>query len=158
MFSHQVVSNSLQPHGPQHIRPPCPSPSPGVKENNIHELICLGLPWWLSGKESPCQAGDLGLIPGSGRSPGEVNGNPLQYSCLENSMGGGAWYAAVHGVAKSWTRLSDFTYSLTYLPTCIVSYYSLIFLVLANHFGYFLSSLNNCSCDIYHDILALSLI
>ena len=48
------------------------------------------------------------LIPGLGRSPGEGNGNPLQYSCLENPMVGKAWLATVHGVAKSWTRLSDF--------------------------------------------------
>ena len=54
-------------------------------------------------------AGDPDLIPWLGRSPGEENGNPLQYSCLENSMDGGAWWAIVHGVAKSWTRLSDFT-------------------------------------------------
>ena len=53
------------------------------------------------------QAGDLGLIPGSGRSPGEGNGNPLLYSCLENPMDGGTWWATVHGVAKSWTQLSD---------------------------------------------------
>ena len=53
--------------------------------------------------------GDVGSIPGRGRSPGEGNGNPLQYSCLENPMGGGAWYAVVHGVTKSRTRLSDFT-------------------------------------------------
>ena len=59
-------------------------------------------------KASACNAGDLGSIPGSGRSPGEGNGNPLQYSCLENPMDGGAWWATVHGVAKSWTRLSDF--------------------------------------------------
>ena len=58
-----------------------------------------------------CNAGDLGSIPGSGRSPGEGNGNPLQYSCLENPMGGGAWWATVHGVAKSRTRLSDFTFT-----------------------------------------------
>ena len=50
------------------------------------------------------------MIPGLGRSPGEGNGNPLQYSCLENPMGGGAWWATVHGVAKSWTRQSDFTF------------------------------------------------
>ena len=50
-----------------------------------------------------------GLIPGMGRSPEEGNGNPLHYSCLENSMDGGAWWATDHGVAKSWTRLSDFT-------------------------------------------------
>ena len=59
---------------------------------------------------SACNVGDLGLIPGSGRSPGEGNGNPLQYSCLENPMDGGAWWATVHGVAESWTRLSDFTF------------------------------------------------
>ena len=61
------------------------------------------------GKVSVCNAGDLGSIPGSGRSPGEGNGTPLQYYCLENPMDGGAWWAAVHGVAKSRTRLSDFT-------------------------------------------------
>ena len=52
-------------------------------------------------KASACNAGDLGSIPGSGRSPGEGNGNPLQYSCLENLTDGGAWWATVHGVAKS---------------------------------------------------------
>ena len=55
-------------------------------------------------------AGDPGSIPGSVRSPGEGNGNPLQYSCLENSMDGGAWRATVHGVTKSWTWLNDFTH------------------------------------------------
>ena len=54
-------------------------------------------------KESACNAGDPGLIPGSGRSSGEGNGNPLQYSCLENPTDGGAWWATVHGVTKSWT-------------------------------------------------------
>ena len=57
-------------------------------------------------KESACDAGDLGSTPGLGRSPGEGNGNPLQYSCLENSMGGGVWQATVHGASKSWTQLS----------------------------------------------------
>ena len=56
-------------------------------------------------KVSACNAGDLGLIPGLGRSPGEGNGNLLQYSCLENPLDGGAWRAAVHGVTKSRTRL-----------------------------------------------------
>ena len=51
-------------------------------------------------KESACNAGDSSLIPGLGRSPGEGNGNPLQYSCLENSMDRGAWQAIVHGVAR----------------------------------------------------------
>ena len=59
------------------------------------------------GKESACSAGDLGLISESGRSPGEGNGNPLQYSCLENPMDRRTWQATVHGVAKSWTGLSD---------------------------------------------------
>ena len=102
----------------------------------------LGFPGGLEGKVSACNAGDPGLIPESGRSPGEGNGTPLQYSCLENPMDrgaweaaipesgrspgegngtplqysclenpidGGAWEAAVHGVAKSRTRLSNFT-------------------------------------------------
>ena len=59
-------------------------------------------------------AGDLGSISGSGRSSGEGNGNPLQYSCLENNMDGGAWWATVHGVAKSRTWLSDFTFTFTF--------------------------------------------
>ena len=63
-------------------------------------------------KASACNAGDPGSIPGLGRSPGEGNGTPLQYPCLENPMEGGAWWATVHGVAKSRTRLSDFTYFL----------------------------------------------
>ena len=60
----------------------------------------------LVAKYSPANAGDIrdvGLTPRSGRSPGEGNGNPLQYSCLENPMGGGAWWATVHGVTKSQT-------------------------------------------------------
>ena len=63
----------------------------------------------LHGKEPAAKAGDSGLIPGSGRSPGEESGNPLQYSRLENPMDRGAWWAAVQGVTKSWTRLSDWT-------------------------------------------------
>ena len=59
------------------------------------------------GKESACDAGHLGLIPGYGRSPGERNGYLLQYSCLENSIDRGAWLATVHGVPKGWTWLSD---------------------------------------------------
>ena len=64
-----------------------------------------------AGKESACNAGDLGSIPGLGRSPGEGNGNPLQHSCLENLMDGEAWWATVHGVAKSRTGPSDFTFT-----------------------------------------------
>ena len=66
-------------------------------------------------KASACNARDPSSIPESGRSPREGNGDPLQYSCLENSMDGGAWWATVHGVAKSQTRLSDFTFLLFFL-------------------------------------------
>ena len=66
-----------------------------------------GFPGGSDGKESTCNAGDPGLIPGLGRSPGEGIGYLLQYSCLENSMHRGAWQATVCGVAKSWARLSN---------------------------------------------------
>ena len=66
------------------------------------------------GKESACSAGDLGSIPGSGRSSREGNGNPLQYSCLENPMDRGAWQAAFHGVTKSQIWLNDFTFVFSF--------------------------------------------
>ena len=69
--------------------------------------MSLGFPGGASGKESSCNAGDTGLIPGSRRSPGEGHGDPLQYSCLENPMDRGAWRAIVHGVEKSQTQLSN---------------------------------------------------
>ena len=72
-----------------------------------------GFPGGSDGKESACNVGDLGSIPGSGRSPGEGNGNPLQYSCLENSMDRGACWATVHGIIESQTGLSD-QHLLTY--------------------------------------------
>ena len=75
-----------------------------------------GFPGGSEDKASACKAGDPGSIPGLGRSPGEGNGNPLQYSCLENPMDRGAWWATVHRVAKSRTRLSDFT-SLRFTST-----------------------------------------
>ena len=74
--------------------------SEGLTVLNLHTNVQEGLPWWLSGKESTCQAGDKGSIPGSGRCPGGGNGNPLQYPCLGNPMDRGAWWAIVHGVAK----------------------------------------------------------
>ena len=94
------------------------------KTNHITRVKCSA-PWDLFGtslwgfpggsdsKASAYNVGDLCSIPGSGRSPGEGNGNPLQYSCLENSMDGGAWWATVHGVSKSRTRLSDFILTFT---------------------------------------------
>ena len=66
-------------------------------------------------KNPPGNARDVGLIPGSGRAPGEGNGNPFQYSCLENPMVREAWWAVVHGVAKSHTQLSDWAYTLNVL-------------------------------------------
>jgi len=69
--------------------------------------LYLGFPGSLDSKESACSVGDMGSIPGLRRSPGEGNGNPLQYCYLENSMDRGAWWAPVHGVAKSRTWLSD---------------------------------------------------
>ena len=77
-----------------------------VKAYVLYYLVG-GFPDDSAGKESACNAGDQGSIPESGRSSGEGNGNPLQFSCLENSMDRGAWGATVHGVAKSRTRLSD---------------------------------------------------
>ena len=71
----------------------------------------MDFPGGSDGKASAYNAGDLASIPGLGRSPGEGNGNPLQYSCPENPMGGGAWQATVHGVAKSLTQLSYFTFT-----------------------------------------------
>ena len=67
----------------------------------------LDFPGGSDGKASTCNAGGPGLIPRSGRSPGEGTSNPLQYSCLENAMGRGAWRATVHGLEKSLTQLSD---------------------------------------------------
>ena len=80
---------------------------------NIFGNICSkqDFPGGSEVKVSAWNAADQGSIPGLRRSPGEGNGNPLQYSCLENPMEGGAWQATVHGVAKSQTRLSDFTFT-----------------------------------------------
>ena len=87
----------------------------GVKINNdgvIGEMLNY-FPGGSCGKASAYNARDLGLIPGRGRSPGERNGNLLQCSCLENLTDGEAQKTTVHGVAKSWTRVSDFTFTFT---------------------------------------------
>ena len=70
-------------------------------------------------------AGDLGLIPGSGRSPAEGNGNPLQYSCLENHMDGGAWWTTAHGVTKSRIQQRDFTFTFHFHRelTCFIDFF-----------------------------------
>ena len=80
----------------------------GCKESDTTEQLnnCSCLHGGSDGKDSACNSGDPGLIPGLGIHPGEGNDNPLQHSCLENSMNRGAWLAIVHGVAKSRTQLS----------------------------------------------------
>ena len=93
------------------------------------------IPWWFSVlcfpggtevKASTCNAGDLGLIPRLGRSPGEGKGNQVHYSCPENPMDRGAWWATVHGVAKSQTLLSDFTFSvLCWIPKLGILWWAL---------------------------------
>ena len=90
----------------------------------FHSHWCLlslkwGLPGGSDGKASACNVGDLGSIPGSERSPGEGNGNPLQYSCLENPMDREAWWATAHGVRKSRTWLSNFS-SLHFSETVVI--------------------------------------
>ena len=78
-------------------------------------LFCIGQPrllpsrlhWWVMGQESPCSAGDVGLILGLGRSPGGGHGSPLQYSCLGNPMDRKAWWTTVHVVTKNQTPLSN---------------------------------------------------
>ena len=90
------------------------------KKKKVQDLVAdyfsekekSGPPGGSVGKESACNSGDLGSIPGSGRSPGEGTGTPLQYSGLENPMDGGAWWAAIHGVAKRQTQPSDCAFFL----------------------------------------------
>ena len=82
----------------------------------VHSRSMTGFPGifpaGLEDKVSACNVGDPGSVPEWGRSPGEGNGNPLQYSCLENPRDGGAWEAAVGGVAKSWTRLTSLHFTV----------------------------------------------
>ena len=124
---HSAVSDSLRPQWTVARQAPLsmgfsrqeywsalPLPSPGretlllgllIQESNLGLLHCRQILYHLSHQRS--NAGDPGLIPGLGRSPGEGNGDPLQYSCLEDSMNRGAWRATVHRVAKNWTWLID---------------------------------------------------
>ena len=89
------------------------------------------------GKASAYNGGDPGSITGLWRSPGEGNGNPFQYSCLENPMNSGAWWATVHGITKSWTRLSDFTFTFTFNPWPIERIYRWHVLNYSIHFWVF---------------------
>ena len=74
---------------------------------SIGLVLSWDFPGGSDGKESACNTGDLGSIPGLRRSPGEENGNPLQYSCLENPMDRETWWAPVHGIPKGWTKLNN---------------------------------------------------
>ena len=78
-----------------------------------------GFPGGSEGEVSACSVGDLGSIPGLGTSPGEGDGNPLQYSCLGNPMDGGAWWATVRGVTKGQTQLSNFTFTFMYVYSAV---------------------------------------
>ena len=82
-----------------------------MSKTGVEGQLIQAINWWLpSGsvvENPPANAGDVGLISGLGRSPGEVKGNPLQYSCLENPVDRGAWRATVHGITKSWTPLKQ---------------------------------------------------
>ena len=104
------------------------------KEIETHSSTLLNR--W-AGKASVYNAGDPGSIPGSGRSPGEGNGNPLQYYCLKNPRDRGAWWATVPGVTKSWTRLSDFTFlSFPYIYN--ISTFYIFFIVFKSVFYFIL--------------------
>ena len=81
-----------------------------VRRTTLYYHMSMDFPGGSEVTASACNVGDLDLIPGLGRSPGEGNGNPLQHSCLENPMDGEAWWATVHRVTKSRTQLSDFTF------------------------------------------------
>ena len=94
-----------------------------LESSAISVLIIFQSPMFLQssgvsdGKASAYNTEDPGSIPGSGRSPGEGNGNPLQYFCLENPMDGGAWRAAVHRVAKSWTQQTSLDFNVSAVST-----------------------------------------
>ena len=123
-ISHLFLNFSfLSPPRASHIaqlvkNPPAMQETPGDswigkihwRRDRLPTPAFLGFPCGSAGKESACNVGDLGLIPGLGRCPGEGKGYPLQYSGLENSMD-----CIVHGVTKSWTRLSDFHFTLVHL-------------------------------------------
>ena len=113
-FSRQEYWNGLPFPFPGDLPDPAIEPRTPVLQTdtllseppNLYLFLIMdlhGLPRWLSGKESTCNAEGAGLTSGLGRSPGKGNGNPFQYACLGNSINRGAWWATVHGLQKSWT-------------------------------------------------------
>ena len=126
--------------------------------------LYVGPPWGLPGhsviKNLPANAGNKGSIPGLGRSPGEGNGNPLQYSCLENPMDGGAWWAAVYGVSQSQTqlkRLSSSSILKIYFPKPWVHIlcFTLFFPILSVNLFFCLFVLNQFYCFSFWKIVYL---
>ena len=107
--SSEQVSHQGRRSRPRTSQSSLPLPHPFIISVSVlcGKYPTIGLCWWLNGQEFACDAGDVDLIPRLGRSPGKGNGNPLQYSCLENLMDSGTCWATVHGVAKSQTRLSE---------------------------------------------------
>ena len=119
-------------------------------DNSLSFCISFSFGWFWSWpslvtevKESSHNAGGLGLFPGSGRSPGKGNGNPLQYSCLENPMDRGAWWATDHWVVKSWTWLSNFT--LLHFLYSVTNFHPKFFRhsIRSNHLNLFVTSTAN---------------
>ena len=108
-FNHIIRFSHLVKVIPESLFPNCVCWVSAKNSPELRSVLCStsSLPGGSDGKESTLNAGDPGSILESGKSPGEGHGNPLAYSCLENSMDRGALWATVHGVAKSWTRLSD---------------------------------------------------
>ena len=102
----EQLNNNIVPGGFPGSSAGSPGPSP-LRRDRLQTPVFLGFLGGSDGKESTSNSGDLGLIPGLGRSPGEGNGNSLQYSCLENPMDRGAWRATVHGVTESQTQLGN---------------------------------------------------
>ena len=83
-------------------------------------MVNLGKPRWPSSKESACSAGDMGSVPGLGRSPGRGNGYPLQYSCQENPMDKGDWWATVHRGAKTWLSTHTYTHMVSLIKIMFI--------------------------------------
>ena len=107
--------------------------------------VFLGFPGGSDSKESARNAGDLGLIPGLGRSPGGGHGNPLQYFCLENPMDRGAWWAKIHRVEKSWARQKQLStqrelrhVKLVFHNLCVFLFHALLIIQLFDSYYYFL--------------------
>ena len=123
-------------------------PTPGLPRMQPKWHACYGY-LFLGGsvvKNPSANTGDAGSIPGWGRSPGGGNGNPLQYSCLENPMDRGAWWATVHGVAKSWAQLSDWARACTHTHTCHFSHWLHYHPLLSRPLRYFSSLQESSFC------------